>query len=263
MLLLAHAFKRERAWLLAHGEARAPNSVTERFDALCAERKTGMPIAYVLGSGGFYGREFAVDRRVLVPRPETERLIDVALLFLHERRNADPRRRMRVLDVGVGSGAIACTIAAENPNVLVDGTDVSPGALEVARSNAQKLGVGARCRLRCGRYAQPVAGRRYDVILANLPYVATAEIPPVPSALAFEPREALDGGADGLDSYREFVPAAPGAIEPGGLMLLEAAPEQMAGLERLVARAFPAATIEIGADFAGDARYLKVTTAMR
>ncbi|MGA8533661.1 MAG: peptide chain release factor N(5)-glutamine methyltransferase [Candidatus Tumulicola sp.] len=260
MLLLAHALERDRAWILAHGEAGASKALTRRFEVLCRERATGVPLAYVVGSAGFYGREFAVDRRVLVPRPETEHLVDEALAFLR-RRSQDRRGRSTVLDVGVGSGAIACTIAAEHGSAFVEGTDVSPGALEVARFNADRLGVGDRCRFHQGRFAEPVEGRRFELVVANLPYVPSPELPPAPSSTAFEPRQALDGGADGLQAYREFLPVVPQLLEPTFLILFEAAPPQMAGLVRLAKRTFPGATIAVGSDFAGNARYLKLAAA--
>jgi release factor glutamine methyltransferase len=262
MLLLAHALECERGWIVAHGEARVARGPAKRFGALFNLRATGVPLAYVLGSAGFYGREFAVDARVLVPRPETEHLIDEAAAFLNE-RSGSGGRPATVLDVGTGSGAIACTIAAENRHTLVDGTDVSPAAIAVARGNAQKLNVDGRCRFHCGQFAAPVAGRRFDVVLANLPYLPTSEIPLPPNPVAFEPREAVDGGVDGLDAYREFVPVASPLLEPGGLVLLEAAPAQMPGLVDLVERTFGAAAVEVGSDFAGLARYVKVTTGKR
>jgi release factor glutamine methyltransferase len=255
LLLLAQALGRDRAWILAHGEARASREHIERFDAACATRGAGTPLAYVLGAAGFYGREFRVDGRVLVPRPETEHLIDEARAFFQRSVSGGA-----VLDVGVGSGAIACTIAAEIREVRVDGTDVSPQALEVAASNARALGVADRCRFHCGDLADPVRGRRFDVVLANLPYVPTDDLPARPNPLAFEPRLALDGGSDGLQAYRRFVPAAPPLLEPGGLLLLEAAPPQMAGLLELVRAAFPGCEVASGDDFAGLARYVKVRT---
>jgi release factor glutamine methyltransferase len=260
MLLLAHALRRERAWIVAHCDARATEFAAQLFVDLCAERAAGTPLAYVLGTAGFYGREFVVDSRVLVPRPETEHLIDEALAYLRVRRTAVARRTFTLLDVGTGSGAIACTLAAEDSGIDVDATDVSPRALELARINAQRLNVAARCRFHCGRFAQPVAGRHFDAVLANLPYVPTSQLPAPPNPLAFEPQVALDGGADGLDAYREFLGGAPALMRSGGLLLLEAAPAQMPGLVRAARAAFAGARVEVGADFAGSARYLKVVT---
>ncbi|MEO6834522.1 MAG: peptide chain release factor N(5)-glutamine methyltransferase [Candidatus Tumulicola sp.] len=252
MLLLARALERDREWIVAHPEAAPLETQAARFDAFCEVRKRGTPLAYVLGSAGFFGREFAVDHRVLVPRPETEHLIDEALAFLK------PREPATVLDVGAGSGAIACTIAAEIGSVFVEGTDVSPDAVDVAESNARKLGVAARCRFWCGDLAEPVGERRFDVVLANLPYVPTRDLPTPPNPVGFEPRGALDGGADGLKVYRRFLPVAPALLNPGGLLLLEAAPPQVGGLLELAAAAFPGVDPLTGEDFAGLARYVKV-----
>ncbi len=260
MLLLAQTLQCERAWIVAHGEAEIASAPARRFKALCDMRATGVPLAYVLGRAGFYGREFVVDERVLVPRPETEHLIDEALTFLKGRRSAGLRRGATVLDVGTGSGAIACTIAAEDDAAFVEGTDVSSDAVDVARLNAQRLNVADRCRIYCGPFGAPVTGRRFDLVLANLPYVPTRDIPSRPNPVAFEPREALDGGADGLDAYRGFVPALPGLLEPGAVVLLEAAPAQVAGLVELVQRTLGDQVIEVGRDFGGRARYVKIAT---
>ncbi len=263
MLLLARALDCEREWIVAHGEARAASAPARRFETLCNLRASGMPMAYVLGFAGFYGREFLVDERVLVPRPETEHLIDEALTFLKARRSAGMPAGTNVLDVGTGSGAIACTVAAENGDAFVHATDVSARALEVARINAGRLNVAERCRFHCGRFAGPVAGRRFDLVLANLPYVPTPDIPPRPNPIAFEPREALDGGPDGLDAYREFVPEVPGLLEPDGAAVFEAGPALMPELVALVERTFRARPVEVGYDYAGHARFVMVATASR
>lgn len=254
MLLLAYALGRDRASILAHGEVRALEEQVRRFERLCAQRVTGRPLAYVLGEAGFYGRTFAIDDRVLVPRPETERLVEAALTFL----KASAARPPSILDVGCGSGAIGCTIAAEIHDADVTGTDMSSGAVSVSRSNARRLGVRARCRFLGGDLASPVEGRRFDVVLANLPYVPTGALPRRPNPLAFEPQSALDGGGDGLDIYRRFLPAAPLLLKPGALLLLEAAPPQMAGLLGIVRAAFPGLEVEVGLDFAGLSRYVRL-----
>jgi release factor glutamine methyltransferase len=210
----------------------------------------------LLGSVHFYGREFAIDSRVLVPRPETERLVDVTLAFMAHRDHT----ACRVLDVGTGSGVLACTLAAEIPSALVDATDRSADALALAAANARALGVGERCRFHLGNLAEPVTGVRYDIVVANLPYVPTADIPPAPDPLAFEPRMALDGGPDGLRHYAALVPALPRLLAPGGIALLEAAPHQMDALRRLAARAFAGAEVAIGRDLAGLERFAVVSS---
>ncbi len=257
LLLLARALGCRREWILAHDDAPMTGSAAQRFLELCAVRSEGRPIAYVLGEAGFYGRTFAIDDRVLVPRPETECLVDAALRFLKRSGRSSPA----LLDVGCGSGAIACTLAAEIPDAAVLGTDDSQAAVEVAAENARRLDVASRCAFECGDLAAPAAGRRFDVVLANLPYVPTSRVERKPHPLGFEPRRALDGGRDGLDVYRRFLPAAPALLEPGGLLLLEAAPPQMDGLLDLVGAAFPGSRIAVGDDLSGLARYVELETA--
>ena len=148
LLLLERVLERPRAWIVAHGQDRSAAGDAAQFFDLCERRAAGRPLAYVLGSAGFYGREFVVDESVLVPRPETEHLVDDAIAFI----KAMPRDRApAVLDLGTGSGAIACTIAAETP-ARVDAVDISAAALEVARENARRLNVADRCRFHLRRF---------------------------------------------------------------------------------------------------------------
>lgn len=246
-LLLAHALDRPREWLIAHGDAEVPEENARRFRSLCERRRTGIPVPYLTGSAWFYGREFVVSDAVLVPRPETEHLIDEALRFV--------RGAMHVLDLGTGSGAIACTIAAET-NAEVDATDTSRAAIEIAGENARRVGVAERCSFHHGNLAEPVAGSRYDVVIANLPYVPTAELPKHPDPASFEPREALDGGSDGLLVYRRLFPLLPQLLNHDALLLLEAAPPTVAPLSDLLRSVLPGSTIEEGRDYSGLPRYL-------
>lgn len=259
LLLLAHVLGRESSWIVAHGETFLSKPQAEKFAGLCDVRATGMPLAYILGTAGFYGRDFTVSDKVLVPRPETEHLVDEALAHLKARVNPNlPKQFVTALDVCVGSGAIACTLAAENANVFVEGTDTSSAALKVAQHNARRLNVISRCRFHYGSLAMPVGDRQFDVVVANLPYIPTADVPQAPNPAGFEPREALDGGADGLAAYRAFLPAAPALVKPGGMLLLEAAPPVIDGLAILVAAAFPRVDLEVAEDYAGLARYVKL-----
>jgi release factor glutamine methyltransferase len=212
-----------------------------------------VPQAYVSGWKGFYRREFAVNEHVLVPRPETEHLIEDALEFMH----ATGRRR--VLDVGTGSGAIACTIAGEVPDAIVTATDVSIRALAVAARNAAHQGVGDRCTFALADIV-PADANRYDVIVANLPYIPSADVPQKPDPVGFEPRVATDGGADGLEQYRKLLAAAPRLAGAGALVLMEAAPPTMGGLRALAEEAFPQAAITVHRDYAGLERYVRVAT---
>jgi release factor glutamine methyltransferase len=192
-LLLAAAMGRDRAALVADPDAEVAPTVARRFGEMVRRRLRREPVAYILGRKGFRRLELAVDRRVLVPRPETELLVELALEL----------RPARVLDVGTGSGAIALAVADELPECEVIATDTSSAAVEVARSNAERLGLARRVRFLEG--SLPEDGR-FDLILANLPYVAERDWPSLqPEVTRWEPREALLAGADGLDAYRALV----------------------------------------------------------
>ena len=222
-----------------------------------AQRARGEPLAYVLGEAWFYGRRFGVDARVLVPRPETEHLIDAALAELRSRGSS--RTRLRVCDVGTGSGAIALTLVAEEPDLDVVASDRSADALALARNNAVALGLAERVRFVAGDLAEPLRPfAPFDCVLANLPYVPTAEIPRVPDPVGFEPRVAVDGGADGLVLYRRLVRDLPALLAPEATAFLEAAPGTVEVLAELVAHELPAAHVEIGEDYGGLERYVAV-----
>jgi release factor glutamine methyltransferase len=222
-----------------------------RYNALAARLADGEPMAYIIGSAGFYRREFVVDRRVLIPRPETEHLVEKAIAFLHE---CD---KPRVLDVGTGSGAIALTIAAEVPQARVDAVDASPHALLVAIENRRRLDLDMRVWFYLGDLLEPVARKHYDVIVANLPYVPEGD---GDASLRFEPAAALYGGADGLDVYRQFFADVPAMLNPGGLLLAEGAPPIAAGLAELAQAAFPRAVVTLGRDYGGRERFIQVET---
>lgn len=253
-LLLAHLLKRDRAWLLAHGEAYLAHAQVERFEELCAKREAGMPVAYLLGSAMFFGREFTVSDAVLVPRPESEHLIDAALAYLLERKGTTTAMP-RVLDVGTGSGALGCTMAAEIAQANVECVDISPMALAMAHHNARRLHVHRQMRFYLGDLLAPLGERAFDLVLANLPYVPSHEIAPPPDPVSFEPRLALDGGPDGLDLYRRLLADLPRYLAPQALVLCEAAPSSMPGLCELLAQALPRARITVGSDFGGRERF--------
>ncbi len=262
--LMAHVVGKGREWVVAHGESFLSKAHGEKFSALCDLRAEGTPMAYVVGSAGFFGRDFLVNDAVLVPRPETEHLVDAALAYLRGRfERGEARRVQTVLDVGTGSGAIACTIACEVANVSVDGIDISEPALRVADANAQRLNVRARCKFTRGDLAAPVLDRVYDVLVANLPYIPSADVPVPPEAAGFEPRVALDGGADGLVQYRRLMPQAARIVRPGGVFLAEGAPPVMDGLLALARASFPDAAVAVEEDYAGLARYVRVDVPRR
>ncbi|TSE20804.1 Release factor glutamine methyltransferase [Tepidimonas alkaliphilus] len=222
--LLLHALGRgldERAWLLAHGEAALPAEAAARYATLCAQRRDGVPLAYLVGERGFHGLTLRVDARVLDPRPDTETLVDWALELLPQGQAAD------VLDLGTGSGAIALALQARRPAARVWAVDASPAALEVAAVNGRRLGLPVRWLhgdwWRGWRAWDKVQSEpppaRFDLVVSNPPYLA-ADDPHLP-ALRHEPRQALVAGADGLQALRAIVAGAPARLRAGGWLLLE------------------------------------------
>ncbi len=261
-LLLSSVLGRDRAWLVAHSDSFLSRPQSERFGELCEKRATGMPIAYIVGTAGFYGREFVVNDKVLVPRPESEVLVDDLLAYLRTRLDpAFPKQLLTVLDIGTGSGAIACTLAAELAAVTVEGVDISLAALKVAEHNARRFNVFAKCKFRFGDLASGIGDRHFDAIVANLPYIPSGAIPKRPDPLSFEPQEALDGGPDGLSLYRRLLPTLPPLLKPGALVLLEAAPPTISGLLDITRASFPNDEIAVVRDLAGLERYVRVLTA--
>jgi release factor glutamine methyltransferase len=206
-LLLAAATGRSEASVLAHPEKSLLEQEKNQFLEMTARRAAGEPIAYILGHKEFYGLELTVNSAVLIPRPETELLVDLAL----------DRNPASVLDVGTGSGAIALAIKRHRPDARVVATDASAAALEVARRNAARFNL--EVDLRHGRWFEPVAGERFEAIISNPPYVVVGD--PHLAALPYEPRLALLGGADGLDGFRVLAREAPAHLLPGGWLLVE------------------------------------------
>ncbi len=218
-LLLCEATGWDRAHLAASPEAEIPPPAARRFGETVRRRLRREPVAYILGRRGFRQIELAVDPRVLIPRPETELLVDLAL-------EVQPRR---VLDVGTGSGAIALAVADELPACAVTATDTSPAALEVARANAERLGLAGRVEFVEG--ALPPQPGGFDLVLANLPYVSEAEWGGLePEVTEWEPREALLAGPDGLDAIRGLLAADP----PGRCLALEVGEGQADAVKTLM-----------------------------
>ncbi|MGY1459679.1 MULTISPECIES: peptide chain release factor N(5)-glutamine methyltransferase [unclassified Luteimonas] len=214
-LLLLHVLDRQHAWLFAHGDAVVAPGAGVRFQALVARRSAGEPVAYLLGRRGFWTLDLAVTPDTLIPRPETELLVEQALARL------DPGTPARVADLGTGSGAIALAIASERPLAQVIATDRSDAALAVARGNAATHGLDGRVEFRAGDWFVPVAGERFHLVASNPPYIAEDDPHLGQGDLRHEPHAALASGPDGLDAIRVIVAAAPAHLVAGGWLLLE------------------------------------------
>ncbi|MDT8450185.1 MAG: peptide chain release factor N(5)-glutamine methyltransferase [Wenzhouxiangellaceae bacterium] len=212
-ILLGLALGRPRAWLLAHGDAKVGPADGARFEALVDRRAGGTPIAYLTGLREFYGREFLVDENVLIPRPETEHLVEFALgLGLPE--------DARVADIGTGSGCIILTLAAERPGWHCVGTEISHAALKVAADNRDSLGLD-RVELLAGDLLDPLESREFELIVSNPPYVAEGDPHLARGDVRFEPAIALATAGDGLTVLRQLIEQAPARLVPAGWLAVE------------------------------------------
>lgn len=249
-LLLAHLLDCTRPHLLTHlDDALAPERAAA-YQALVERRAAGEPLPYLTGRAPFFGREFAVTPAVLIPRPETELLVELALDWLAQ------HPRARVVDVGTGSGCIAVTLARHAPEARLTATDIAADALAVARRNAQRHGVAERVDFVRADLLAPLAGA--DLIVSNPPYVATGEWDALPPSVRREPCGALLAGADGLDAVRRLLAQAASRMRPGGLLLVEIGAGQGDAAQALAQAAFPQAKCEVLRDLAGKDRVLRV-----
>ncbi len=237
-LLLAHALQRPRAWLIAHDDEPLAPDLAAAYAAALAERAAGQPLAYLVGTKEFHGLILEVTPAVLVPRPETEWLVDWAVSI------APPQAAL--VDLGTGSGAIALSLAQALPGARVTATDASEAALAVARRNGERLGLAVQWR--AGDWWAPLAGQRFDIALSNPPYIAGDD--PHLAALAHEPRGALTPGGDGLAALRAICAGAAEHLHPGGWLLLEHGFDQGDAVRRLLAGAGFTA-VETRLDLAG------------
>lgn len=216
-LLVSHAVQRPRTWLLSHGDAMVSPKVRAEVTHRMRQRADGVPLSYLVGHREFHGITLQITPSVLDPRPDTETLVDWALTLV----DAEPSRPWSVADLGTGSGAIALSIAhhtrSRAPAVHVTATDRSTAALAVARANV--LALGLNVELLEGSWWQALAGRRFDLVLSNPPYIA--EMDPHLAGLRHEPRSALVSGPDGLDDLRTLISGAAPHLNPGGRLLLE------------------------------------------
>lgn len=249
-VLLMHVLGVGRATLLAHPDLPVSSEQADRFRGLLERAAAGEPIAYLIGRRAFYDREFIVTPDVLIPRPETELLLEAALTWTKQSR----RLPLRVVDVGTGSGALAVTFAALVADANVYAVDFSPAALDVARRNAALYGVTVTFTQ--GDLLTPLLGQRFNLIMANLPYIAADEVPTL-EVSRYEPILALDGGGDGLDLVRRLIAQIPLVCERGSLVLLEiGAGQGAAALD--IARTLNPTSAEILPDYAGLDRIVQI-----
>jgi release factor glutamine methyltransferase len=216
-LLLARSLDVARSYLFAHPEEPMDPGAVARFREVLDKRVEGMPMAYITGEKEFWSMTLMVNPATLVPRPDTETLVDQAL------NRISRRAAMRIVDLGTGSGAVALAIARERPLCQVVATDISTDALAVARLNARELAI-PNVEFVAGHWIEPIAGRTFDLVISNPPYVASAD--PHLAALRHEPTSALAAGADGLDAIREIAATAMSVLKPGGDLLIEHGADQ-------------------------------------
>lgn len=269
-LLLGFAIGVDRTVIVAHPDAPVGADATVAFRASLDRRAAGEPVAYIRGFKEFHGLAFAVDPRALIPRPETELLVDLAMAEVMRRLTSGVRPiggpAVRVLDVGTGSGAIAVTLASElrrrrvgPEDVEITAVDISPDALDLARENAVGHAVGDRIRFVGADLVPPLAAGPWDVIAANLPYVRDDAMASLPRPTTYEPALALDGGPDGLAVIGRLLDKLPGVLAPDGVALLEIGADQGAGIGVAVTERLPGWPVRVEADLAGLPRVAIVT----
>jgi release factor glutamine methyltransferase len=255
-LLLMHSLSIRRAELYAKLGEPLPSSVGEDFWQLVERRLRREPTAYILRRCEFYGIELYVDPRVLIPRPETELLVETALAFVGQRFGK--KQPCSIVDVGTGSGAISIALALHLPQARIYATDVSADAVDVARLNCGRHGVEGQVSLLIGDMLEPLS-RPVDLIVANLPYVKDADIPQLmPEIRDFEPVVALAGGADGLDKVRLLLAQAKDHLLPQGSVMLEIGLGQAEEAVSLAKRHFQESKVDLLKDFAGIERVLRI-----
>ena len=250
-VLLAHVLKRPREWLWAHDDRPLTAAQARRFRQLLAKRSRHVPVAYLTGVKEFFGEPVRVNPSVLVPRPDTEVLVEAGLRFLRDRPGARD-----VIDLGTGSGAIAIAVSRNCPRARVQALDNDERALQVARANVRALGVAGRIQVRRSDLFQ--RARPADLVLANLPYLSAAARRRIAEDVRHEPRRALDGGADGLRLIRRALADAPRILRAGGEMVIECDPRQARSVASLARSTFPGAMIGVLADLSRRSRAVEV-----
>lgn len=256
--LICHALGIDPVQLWTN-DGPVPASRRRRFEAQLLRRLRREPLPYIRGWAEFFGRRFDVDQRVLIPRPETEHLVEIALeweraTFSKVQESGHP---LRVADIGTGSGILAITLALELPRVQARAVDISREALYVARKNARRHSVTQRVKFHHGNLTGPLRGR-FEVVLANLPYIKTARLSRLEPELSNEPRLALDGGGDGLEQVRPLIQSLPGYLAVPGLALLEIDPPIARRALAIAIAAFGAGAARVESDLSGLARVLVI-----
>lgn len=260
-VLLSYVLGVNKAWLYAHPSRRLNEIEIARFEDLVRRRMRHEPVAYLVGYKPFYGLDITVDRRVLIPRPETELLVDQVLA--HVRYLIREGEQPRVADIGTGSGAIAVALAVNVPGLIVYATDISPAALEVAGRNIWRYGVGDQVQLLPGPLLDPLP-EPVDIIAANLPYVPTDELAQLPPQVRdFEPFLALDGGPDGLRVIRQLIealasPEGRAKLRPNAAVYLEIGACQGDAAAEFAKRTLPDARVDVLPDYGGLDRVLVI-----
>jgi release factor glutamine methyltransferase len=270
-LLLGHAIGVDRTVIVAHPEAPVGADAAAHFEEGIERRVAGEPVAYIRGFKEFYGLAFSTDRRALIPRPETERLIELAAAEVMRRLTSSPRPPgsppLRIADVGTGSGTIAVSLAVAcrrrqiYDEIDILATDESGDALGLARENAVGHGVADRVRFVEADLLPPVIGEPFDLVLANLPYVRTNTIDDLPIAASFEPRAALDGGPDGLAVVGRLLGRLDEVLAPRGQALIEIGADQGEGIVEVVGRELPGWSCTVELDLAGHPRVARIERA--
>ncbi|MGC4059655.1 MAG: peptide chain release factor N(5)-glutamine methyltransferase [Aquabacterium sp.] len=227
LILLGAALRQSRSWLLAHDQDPLADADQARFAQWLQRRAGGEPVAYILGDKAFFGLSLAVSPDVLIPRPDTETLVEWALALLPDTTGT---QAPRVLDLGTGSGAIALAIQHQRPGAQLTAVDASEAALRIAQANARRLNLSVR--FVHGHWLAPVQGEQFDLIVSNPPYIADDD--PHMAALGHEPRQALTAGPDGLDDLRQITAAAPAHLPPDGWLLLEHGHDQAVAVAQLL-----------------------------
>lgn len=248
-LLLEHVLSVNHSYLVAHGQELLPNEAWQQYHQLLTRASNHEPIPYLVGTAPFFDFELAVTTAVLIPRPETEELVEKAVRY--SRRFEQPR----IVDIGTGSGCIAIALAHFLPNAQITAVDISPAALTIAQQNAATY-TPERINFCQGSLLEPIV-TSVDIIVANLPYVTTAEWTALDDSVKlFEPRLALDGGADGLELIQQLLQQAISKVTPNGILLLEIGWQQGKAAAALGQQLFPLAKVSIEADLSGRERFL-------